>query len=494
MIINMGLNMFLTPYITKNIGVEAFGYINLANTVVGYVEIIAVALNSLAARYIAIDYHEGNKEKAYVDYNTVLVSNMFLGVCILLIFGVAVLKLEDLINIPEPLVTDVKLLFLLTAINYCVMITGTVFNVAAFIHNRMDIAAIVKDCSYVVKVLVIVLLFAAFQPKVWYVSLAVITSTLFIVSANSIYTYKSTPDVKIDPHKFSKKRVGEILRNGIWNSISSLGVLLNSGIDLLVTNKLLSPLAMGQLSICKSLTTVFNTFVSVFTQAFRPIQLEAYAHKDTKRMIQYFNISIKVTGFICTLLFAGFFAVGYDFLRLWVPTQDAGLLYKIMMIILIGDVMGAITYPILYVFTIVKKLKVISLINIGCGICNVLLELLLLSYTDMGLYAIVITTAVLNIIVQMGITPILASKDLKLRLTSFYPAIGKSLVNGVLLCFCFVLLNRAFLFPLKWLNLILKITVLSIVGLFISLMVLFTKEERTELISMIVRKLRREKE
>jgi O-antigen/teichoic acid export membrane protein len=317
------------------------------------------------------------------------------------------------------------------------------------------------------------------------VSVAVLVSSFFIVVFNICITRRLTPDLQLNLKKFKFRTVVEIAKNGVWNSISSLGVTLNSGLDLLITNNMLSSLAMGQLSICKSLITVFNTFVALFTQAFRPIQLEAYAHNDQDRMIHYFKISIKVTGYICIILFAGIVACGKEFLKLWVPSQDIDLIYKVILIIIIGDVVGAISYPLLYIFTIVNKLKIISLITVANGLINVTSMILLLKYTNLGIYAIVITTAVLNIVVQMVVTPLLATSYLKLSWYTFYPLITRCIVCGLLMTVCFAFVSSLISWNLSWIHLIIKAVFLVILGTIICLATLFSKGEISKIILLI---------
>lgn len=61
--VNYIISLILTPYITENIGTEAYGFVSLAKTFANYASIFTVALNSFSARYISIEYHKGNLKK-----------------------------------------------------------------------------------------------------------------------------------------------------------------------------------------------------------------------------------------------------------------------------------------------------------------------------------------------------------------------------------------------------------------------------------------------
>ena len=63
-VVNYGINLVLTPYITENLGTEAYGFVSLAKQFAQYATIITTALDSFAARYIAIAWHKGDKKEA----------------------------------------------------------------------------------------------------------------------------------------------------------------------------------------------------------------------------------------------------------------------------------------------------------------------------------------------------------------------------------------------------------------------------------------------
>ena len=59
-LVKYAINFLTTPYVTNNIGVEAYGFVSLANTFTSYIDLISIALNSFASRYIAIAYHQND--------------------------------------------------------------------------------------------------------------------------------------------------------------------------------------------------------------------------------------------------------------------------------------------------------------------------------------------------------------------------------------------------------------------------------------------------
>ena len=48
-LVNTAINFCVVPYVSENVGVEAYGFVTLANTLITYIDVISVALNSFAA-------------------------------------------------------------------------------------------------------------------------------------------------------------------------------------------------------------------------------------------------------------------------------------------------------------------------------------------------------------------------------------------------------------------------------------------------------------
>lgn len=58
------VSLFLTPFITNMLGTEAYGFVTLSKNFVSYAVIISTALDSYATRYIAMEYHKRDFDKA----------------------------------------------------------------------------------------------------------------------------------------------------------------------------------------------------------------------------------------------------------------------------------------------------------------------------------------------------------------------------------------------------------------------------------------------
>lgn len=66
----------MTPFIVEKIGVEANGFVSLANNFVEYAQLITIAVNSMAGRFITIKLHQKNTDDANKYFSSVFIANL----------------------------------------------------------------------------------------------------------------------------------------------------------------------------------------------------------------------------------------------------------------------------------------------------------------------------------------------------------------------------------------------------------------------------------
>ena len=153
-LVSLGISFLITPTVIYKLGSEAQGFVTMANNFVSYAAIAAMALNSMAGRFITVKIHQNDAEGANRYFNSVMYANLVIVAVLLLPCTLVVLYLEKLVNISPALVTDVKLLFAAMFINFMVTIIATTFSTATFAANRLDLSAlrtiesqILKSCT-----------------------------------------------------------------------------------------------------------------------------------------------------------------------------------------------------------------------------------------------------------------------------------------------------------------------------------------------------------
>lgn len=476
-IVNYGINLVLTPYITDNVGTEAYGFVSLAKQFAQYATIVTTALNSFASRYVTIAYHKDNKKEANVYFSSVFYGDLALATVILTVAISCIVFLEKLLNIPEYLISDVKWLFLLVFVNFWVITVFTIFSSSAFVANRLDAVGVFKGLSYITEALILFYVYVAYPAKVLYVGIGLIAASMVVAITNVWICRRYTPELHVHIKYFSLQAVKRLLLDGIWTSINSLGNLLNNGLDLIVCNLLLTPLAMGQLAIAKTIDVIFHSLYQLVAQAFQPMFLKSYAENDMKRLLHELKLSMKLSGMLSNIAFAGFISLGIVYYKLWIPNQDIQLVYWLTIITIFTSISGGPMTPLYYIYTLTIKKVIPCIVTILGGLLNVAGMYLLISQTNMGVYAVVWTTAAIMSVINFITNPIYMAYVLELPWYTFYPNIARNLVSCVALIIAFKSFSYLYM-PNSWITLVACIIVYAGIGAIIHLLIVLEKEDR----------------
>ena len=477
-ILAFGISFFITPLITEKLGSAAYGFITLANTFVGYAMIVMTALSSYATRFVAVEYHKGDIRKASGYFSTLIYFGLIISALLFFLLALVAINIDLLMDIPVNLLPDVTYLMLLVFANFMVTMAGTFFSCAAYIKNKLDLYGCIQSVSYVAEAVILLVLYTLMIPRTWYYGAAILVAGL-IATAGNVYIYKRyVPELEIKASYCSLGYLKTLVGNGIWNSINSLGNMLNSGLDLVIANLFLNASLMGQIAISKTFSGVFSRFFQLISQAFQPMLLESYSSGDRGSLLDELSLSMKLSSCVSNVLFAGFFALCPSFYRLWLPGQDVDVLYILTMLTVACSSMEGPVNPLYYVYTLTIKNRVPCFVTLFGGFVNVIGMIALLSYSDLGIYAISLTTVVIMGIINLGFNPMYIAHCLGERLTLFYPSL---LHVGVSLgCMCALFTFTAQIIPSDtWYGFILCTITCVVLGAVIHFLLALTGEERS---------------
>lgn len=475
-LLNYMIQMILTPFITNTVGAEAYGYVSLAKNFAQYAAIATAALNSFASRYIAIAYHKHDRLQANRFFSSTFFGDAALASGLLFIAALMILFLEKLLKIPAPLVGDVKLLFLYVFINFWIVTVFTVFESAAYIQSKLSITGLFKGLSYLTEAVVLYILYLLLPARVSYVGIGLIAASAVVALGNWRICRRYTPELSVRRKDFSLKAVKTLVVDGVWTSVNSLGDILNSGLDLMVCNLLLTPLHMSQVAVAKTVHSMFYGLFVIINPVFQPMLLKSYAEKKTDTMLSELRLAMKLSGMLANIAFGGFLALGLCFYRLWIPHLDTQLIYELTLINCLTLIASGPMQPLYYIYTLTSKRKVPGLITIAGGLCNVAGMYVLIRYTPLGVYAVVLTTAVVMIVINLVTNPLYMAHVLGMPWHTFYPEILRNLLScGFIVC-AFYGLSRLYQ-PGSWLALIACACIYAAVGILLHALIVLNRSE-----------------
>ncbi len=476
-ITNAAINFLLSRYIVNSVSEEAYGFIQLTNTFITYFTVLTIAINSMASRFIAMEYYKGNIKEANGYYKSTLFANVIIIAITAPVLILTILNIESLVQISPELVVDVKMLLIFLAGNLYLGLISTNISISYYVKNKLYIQSIINTASYILKALLLILLYKLFPPYVSIFGLITLLSTAFIQLLNIYYKNKLIPEIELKNAKVEYKKIKTLISSGIWNSITRIGNILSEGLDLLLANLYIGPEEMGILAIVKTIPSMVGSALNSLVSVFMPNMTKLYAEDKKENFIVYIKKAMKIVGMFLNLPIICIIVLGDVLFSLWFPTQNS-ILLQILSIISISQwiIIGPIS--IMHnVFTVVNKIKVNAILVCITGLLNMLTVYILLNVTSYGLYIITGVSCIYSILRNLLYTLPFGAKSIGAMWDTFFPEIGRSLlavIINVLVGYGIRMIIR----PDSWIGLIICGCMVCIVGLIINVFIIFSNEEK----------------
>ncbi|MBO4653242.1 MAG: oligosaccharide flippase family protein [Lachnospiraceae bacterium] len=476
-IVTFGINFFLSPYIVKQVGVDAYGFVGLANNFVSYASLIAIALNALAGRTITVKIYENDYEGANKFFTSVLIANAVISGVMLLGFSLVWFFLGNLINIPSGIFWDVKILFAALFFECVIYTSGSVFSVSTYATNKLYLNSLRSIEASIGRAVILVILFVFFSPNICYLGITAALMAVYCLIYNVYYTRKLLPFIKVHKSSFDIGAVKELVASGIWSLIIRLGQILSDGLDLLISNLLINPIAMGVLSLAKTIPTLISSIMGSIAGVFSPGFTILYAQKKYDELLIDVKRAMKVMGIFVNIPMIILIVCGKEFFTLWQPTQDAGQLHVLSILTCCCLVISGGINCLYELFIVVKRIKENAIAVVLGGLVSVLITFLLLKTTSLGIYAIAATSSFVSILRNLAFTAPFGAKCLGQKWYAFYPEVFRPVVfDAMSVAFgCVVLL---LIKPVNWPMLIIKAGIITVFSFAVGFFIILNKTDR----------------
>ena len=145
-----------------------------------------------------------------------------------------------------------------------------------------------------------------------------------------------------------------------------------------------------------------------------------------------------------------------------------------------GSITAGVIQPVYYVNTLTVKTKIPCFLTIASGLLNVGSMYVLLKYTNLGAYAVVLTTVVIMTIMNLTFNPIYSAKCLNESPAIFYSVIIRHLVSVVIMSGVFWMIQYL-IKPETWMGLIGSAVVMVPLGIIIHIIIMYPNMKITKL-------------
>lgn len=425
------INFFLSPFIIEKVGLEAFGFITLANNIIIYLEILTIAINSMGGRFVALSFHQKDMMGASAFFSTLFITNLIVAFVVFILGCIWTYWMEYYVMVSEILFYDVKVLFVILLLNFCLTLIMSVYGSVYIITNTIYISSNLQLKGNVVKLLFIILLYYFLPPHISYYAFAILASTVFVKWCDFKNKRLLTPSLRCNIGLVKWDCLHKLTNSGIWNMVNRLGSVLSVNLDVLLVTLYLGAESTGVYGLVKIIPTFFYSITGTLVSVFFPNLIELYAQRDMLGMKTEILKSMKLFAVIFNVPIVVFLSLGDDFFALWIPNQDAHHLYVLSAVLLFSlTVVGPATL-IYNVFTVVNKVRLSSLYILFTGICSVVAVYLSLKYSNWGLLGVAFFPTAFNLIRNVLFVIPYGGECIGEKWYCFFPITMKSLLLAV---------------------------------------------------------------
>ncbi|MBD7913313.1 polysaccharide pyruvyl transferase family protein [Clostridium cibarium] len=487
MAITIMVNFFLSPYIVKHLGAEANGFTQLANNFIMYASLITIALNSMAGRFITIQYHKGKVEKANSYYSSVIIGNIFILLLFILPSIMIVMNLDKIINISESNVIDAKLLFAFVFANFFMNQIYGILSISMYVTNKLYISNLINLIKTIFNGICLLSIFYFFSARMYYVGLIGLLMTIVTLPFSLIIKRRILPRVVFYRKIFNFKYLKNLISSGIWNTINQCGNILMTGLDLLFANLFINPVQMGLLSVAKIIPNTIIQIASTINTNFSPNLTITYAKNDRNELINQVRTSMKISSVLISIPIMVFCIFGADFYILWMPTMDAKSLTILSLLTFMAFIPFAGPQVLYNVFTTTNKLCLNSTTFLIAGFFNFIIVFVLLKCTNLGVYAVAGVSSSITIFRNLLFTVPYTARLLGLKWYEFFKDVGVSVVCCLIVgIISFVI--KSFVAVNSWYILIIVVAISSVLSFLANIVIVLNKNEKKNLLKKFRRR------
>jgi O-antigen/teichoic acid export membrane protein len=403
----MAVGFFLAPFILHRLGPVAYGVWVLAISVVSYLGLLDLGMQSSVLRFVSKGHTKGDHLGASEAISAALwVRLQISALALLLSTGLAVV-FPHLFKVPQELANDARkailIIGLTTAVTMSIGVVGGVLSAL----NRYDLQNYLLLVQTVIRVTGVVFVLRTGHGIVAIalceLAAAVVGNLLMVWVARRLY-----PELRVQVKKPKRETLRQIWSYSTYAFLTTIAVQLVYQTDNLVVGAFVSASAVTVYAIANNLCRYSTQMVSSMGGTFVPAASTYEAAGDTESLLKLYKNGTRATIMISLPILITLIVRGPSFIGLWMGPEYAhssGIVLIILCISLFfayaNRTAGAIAFG-------VEKHKTTAIWAIGEGVANLALSILLVRWY--GIYGVAIGTTIPSLFVQAILWPRYISK------------------------------------------------------------------------------------
>ena len=388
------IGFWYTPYLIGRLGISDFGFIPLSMTVVSYMSIFTLSINSSVSRFMTVAMIRNDANEASRLFNTSVFSLLALS-SILFVFVVwGTLWVDKFLNVPPGSEQQVRILFACAGVAFIINAMVAPFSTPAFSNNRLDVLNVLSILQTLARAGFVVFFFTWMSPKLWQIGGGLLISAL-VSAVGGIFIWRSlAPELLIVRQDANWETFRTITRTSGWMFLTQVGTLFLLSIDVVVINRLLGPEATARYAAILQWSNMLRSFAGSMSGIFAPSLIAHYARDDMHALVTDGNRAVKFLGIVVALPIGLICGFAGPLLTVWLGNDFAA--FSPLMVLLVAplSINLAIT-PLFGIALANDRMKIPGIVQLVAGFLNLGLALLLCGPVGWGMYGVAAAGAII---------------------------------------------------------------------------------------------------
>ncbi len=399
---NMAVGFFFAPFILHRLGDAAYGVWVLAISVVGYLSLLDLGMQSSVLRFVSKGHTTGDHQASSEALSAALWIRLQLsGVGLLLSAGLAAV-FPIWFKVPPALASDARKAILLIGLTTAIAMSFGVASAVLSGLNRYDLQNYVGLTQTAIRVTGIVI---ALRTGHGIVAIAacelvatIVSSALLVFTAHRLY-----PELRVQLKKPKRETLRKLWVYSSYAFLTTIAVQLVYQADNLVVGAFLSATAVTYYAIANSLCRYASGLVGSVGGTFVPAASTYEAAGDTAGLLALYKNGTRATMLVSLPILITLVVRGRTFIGLWMGpqySQQSGTVLIILCTALFFSFANRTAASVAYG---VEKHKTSALWAICEGVANLALSVTLVHWY--GIYGVALGTMIPSLIVHLIFWP-----------------------------------------------------------------------------------------
>jgi len=485
---NIIISFVLTPFLINSLGKETYSFYPIANTIVSYMSVLMNAMNSMASRFVTVAIVKKRSDEANKYFASTLAANLIFSAILLVPMALIVIFLDKFMDVPINSKASIKALFALVFSSAIINISASVFGIATFAKNRIDLRSLRELVTASIRLALFFVLYRFLPSSIIYVGIVAVIVAVVNMVFQVVYTKILLGEINFSLCYVSLKHTKELLGSSSWNAINTFGNTLLAGMSMILANIFYGAEAAGSYSIVNTVPQFICGIIVMLVGVFYPVITYKYAQDDKKGLIKELKTAQSMVGIVGCSVISVFSALATEFFLLWTPNENAYFLSVLSFFTIIPHFFIACMWPLTNMNVVLNKVRIPALYTLGCGLANVAMAFISYRIWAPGVLSLPIISSFLQVIWIGLLIPQYVVKNLQLPWNAFYSVLLKAIVCSGIIMISVLKIKKAIIIN-SWLKLLLFGGICGFIALLFFSIVLIGKNDLKRILMTVLEKI-----